>query len=244
MTTTLPHEKWVFVFGSNLAGRHGKGAARTASRYYGATTNQGIGASGMSYAIPTKSEQLNTLPLDVVAHYAQQFIHYAQSRPDLIFQLTRIGCGLAGYRDDEIAPLFYDAPANVLLPRKWLSLRESDNTFRVIIAGSRAITDYNYVKQQSLLALSKKQQTHTIEIVSGGARGVDTLGEQLATEIGAQLTRFPAAWNTFGKPAGFLRNEVMAWYSDALISFWDGKSPGTKAMIELANREELQVRTY
>jgi hypothetical protein len=241
---TINHDRWVFVFGSNLAGRHGKGAALTAARFYGATPNQDIGFSGMSYAIPTKDKQLKTLPITLVREFAQDFINFAQSRPDLTFQLTRIGCGLAGFSDSEIASLFFDAPSNVLLPRKWQSLREPDNTFRVIVAGSRAITDYNYVKQQSLLALSKKQQTHTIEIVSGGARGVDTLGERFAAEIGAQLTRFPAAWNTFGKPAGFLRNEVMAWYSDALISFWDGKSPGTKAMIELANREELQVRTY
>jgi hypothetical protein len=106
----------VFVFGSNLAGRHGKGAALWARQHRGAVYDQGIGRQGMSYAIPTKCRQLRTLPVDVIRTFVDQFIVYASQHPEIEFELTPIGCGLAGYRPAQVAPMFSDAPANVLLP--------------------------------------------------------------------------------------------------------------------------------
>ena len=106
----------VFVFGSNLAGRHGKGAALEAIRKHGAIYGQGIGLQGNSYAIPTKDERLRTLDLELIANYVYDFKKFASDHPELIFQLTPIGCGLAGYTPKDIAPMFSDAPKNVLLP--------------------------------------------------------------------------------------------------------------------------------
>lgn len=106
----------VFVFGSNLAGRHGKGAALWARQHRGAICGQGVGPQGNAYAIPTKDHQLRVLPLDVIAGHVREFLEYAGERADLRFQLTPIGCGLAGYRPDQIAPMFADAPTNVILP--------------------------------------------------------------------------------------------------------------------------------
>lgn len=107
----------VFVFGSNLAGRHGKGAALFARQNRGAIYGQGEGLQGNSYAIPTKDGALRTLPLSSVAAHARRFIEFARSRPDLRFELTPIGCGLAGFVPSQIAPFFRDAPPNVALPR-------------------------------------------------------------------------------------------------------------------------------
>ena len=113
----------IFVFGSNLAGRHGKGAALTAYRKYGAIYGQGVGMQGNSFAIPTKDENLNTLPVNKIAKYVDKFINYAVLNPDLTFQVTRIGCGLAGYDDGDIAPLFINAPSNCILPVGWRNFK-------------------------------------------------------------------------------------------------------------------------
>jgi len=114
----------IFVFGSNLAGRHGKGAALTAYRKYGAIYGQGVGMQGNSFAIPTKDENLNTLPVNKIANYVDKFINYAALNPDLTFQVTRIGCGLAGYDDGDIAPLFKSAPNNCILPVGWRNINQ------------------------------------------------------------------------------------------------------------------------
>jgi hypothetical protein len=106
----------VFVFGSNLAGRHGKGAALWARQHRGAIYGRGVGLQGNSYAIPTKDQQLRVLPLDAIHPYVGEFVDFARSRPDLSFELTPIGCGLAGYRPEQIAPMFSGAPTNVILP--------------------------------------------------------------------------------------------------------------------------------
>ena len=106
----------IFVFGSNLGGRHGKGAALAAKEHHGAITGQGEGLQGTSYAIPTKDRNLNTLQLGQIQRHVNRFMHFAASRPDLVFQLTPIGCGLVGYKPEQIAPMFKGAPPNVELP--------------------------------------------------------------------------------------------------------------------------------
>lgn len=112
----------IFVFGSNLAGRHGKGAALTAYKQHGAVYGQGYGLQGNSFAIPTKDETLKTLSLSRIKKYVDSFISYAKLNPDLKFQVTRIGCGLAGYDDSDIAPMFKHAPDNCILPVGWRTL--------------------------------------------------------------------------------------------------------------------------
>ena len=109
----------IFVFGSNLAGRHGKGAALCARNWHGVTYGIGVGRTGNSYAIPTKDEQIKTLPLEQIAKYVAEFLNYAKQHPELEFEVTRIGCGLAGYNDHEISPMFKDAPMNCHLPNNW-----------------------------------------------------------------------------------------------------------------------------
>ena len=106
----------VFVFGSNLAGMHGGGAARIAYERFGAVWGCGVGLQGQSYAIPTMQGGVET-----IKPYVDQFIDYAISRPDLFFYVTRIGCGIAGFVDAEIAPLFAAARGvpNICLPESF-----------------------------------------------------------------------------------------------------------------------------
>ncbi len=109
----------IFVFGSNLAGRHGKGAALEARRNYGAILGIGVGIQGFSYAIPTKGKALEVLPLVEIRMYVRNFLVYAREWPEMTFRLTPIGCGLAGYTPAQIAPMFRGAPANVILPAEF-----------------------------------------------------------------------------------------------------------------------------
>lgn len=111
--------KSILVFGSNLAGRHGLGAAKVAREQWGAKMGCGIGPTGSAYAIPTKDHDINTLPLLHVAVHVAEFINFAKKSPELRFLVTRIGCGLAGFTDAQIAPLFKDAPPNCVLPEGW-----------------------------------------------------------------------------------------------------------------------------
>src|SRR5262245_56891214 len=102
----------LFVFGSNLAGRHGTGAATDAMEQHGARWGIGVGRYGFSYAIPTKDEKLKVLPLTKIKHYVAVFVNYAKAHPDLTFNMTAIGTGYAGYQPSDIAPLFgADLPA-------------------------------------------------------------------------------------------------------------------------------------
>lgn len=109
----------IFVFGSNLVGRHGLGAALDARMHWGAIPGMGIGKQGCSYAIPTKGAHLEILDLEVIESYVRLFIRYANENPHLEFLVTRVGCGLAGYKDEQIAPMFRDAPHNCVLPPEW-----------------------------------------------------------------------------------------------------------------------------
>ena len=102
-----------------MAGRHGKGAALYARQNHGAVYGVGVGRTGNSYAIPTKDENLRTLSLLLIHTHVEYFKLYARQNPDLTFNVTRIGCGLAGYRDEDIAPMFKDAPDNCQLPSEW-----------------------------------------------------------------------------------------------------------------------------
>lgn len=114
--------------------------------------------------------------------------------------------------------------------------------FKVIIAGSRGFSNYKLLKEKCNEYLREKRKEYNIIIISGGARGADTFGEKYAQDEGFSLEVFPANWNKFGKSAGFIRNEQMAEIADALIAFWDGKSHGTKHMIEIMENKKLLVR--
>ena len=109
----------VFVFGSNLQGWHGGGAARAAFNKFGAVWGQGTGLQGRSYAIPTMQGGVET-----IEPYVDTFIEFAKAHPEMRFLVTRIGCGIAGFKDSEIAPLFEKAVPveNICLPKEFWQL--------------------------------------------------------------------------------------------------------------------------
>lgn len=109
----------IFVFGSNLAGRHGAGAAKDAWELFGAVSGVGEGPTGQCYALPTKDYTIKKLPLAAIENHVLRFFIYALCHPHLEFLVTPIGCGLAGYSPVQIGPLFRDAPSNVTLPEEF-----------------------------------------------------------------------------------------------------------------------------
>ena len=112
--------------------------------------------------------------------------------------------------------------------------------FKVIIAGGRDFSDYEFLKLTMDHLLSNI--TSEIGIVCGMAKGADLLGKRYANEKGYKVFCFPADWSSFGKSAGFVRNEEMAQNADALVAFWNGKSRGTQHMIKTAERYKLKIR--
>lgn len=109
----------VFVFGSNEAGIHGAGAAYAASVFWGAKRGEGHGFTGNAYAIPTKDKDLKKLVKRKVERYVAEFKEEADALPDVMFYVSRVGTGLAGFKDAEIALMFEDAPTNCILPFEW-----------------------------------------------------------------------------------------------------------------------------
>ena len=114
ITRLAPDE--VFVFGSNADGSHGGGAARTAYEKFGAVWGQGHGLQGQSYAIDTMSG------LSVIESEVARFLSFARENPELRFLVTAIGCGIAGYTPQQIAPMFRNSPENVVLPQRFSAL--------------------------------------------------------------------------------------------------------------------------
>lgn len=109
----------IFVFGSNLAGRHGKGAALWARQHRGAIYGQCCGLQGQSYGIPTKDYNIQTLPLEDIKPHVEGFVRFAKNHPELTFKLTAVGTGLANHKAKDIAPMFFCIPRNVFIPMVW-----------------------------------------------------------------------------------------------------------------------------
>jgi hypothetical protein len=112
----------VFVFGSNLAGIHGAGAAKTARFKFGAKLGVGEGLTGQSYALPTKDRSIRTMSLEKINEHVMRFLKFASDNPSKEFLVTCIGCGLAGYKHSQIAPMFKERTSNVRLPEEFNSL--------------------------------------------------------------------------------------------------------------------------
>ena len=109
----------IFVFGSNIAGAHAGGAARLANQKFGAVWGQGVGFQGNTYAIPTMQGGVET-----IQPYVDEFIEFAKDHPELTFYVTKIGCGIAGFSEEEIAPLFKNAIgiSNIRLPEDFVDI--------------------------------------------------------------------------------------------------------------------------
>lgn len=153
----------VFVFGSNVAGVHGKGAARTALEKYGAIYGIGVGAAGRSYAIPTKDKHIQTMSLRDIKPYIDQFLEYARLNHNTKFFVTAVGCGLAGYSMYEMAPMFAAATDNCRLPPEWVNvITLIRNTNIVRIDGNESIDTIVSLGKINNIAIVGNTKTFTV----------------------------------------------------------------------------------
>lgn len=230
----------VLVFGSNQAGRHGKGAAAYAKQHYDAVYGTGEGLQGSAYGIPTKDRALGMLGLDEVKAAAERFVAHAAANRQRSYLLTRVGCGLAGYQDEQIAPLFEGCTPNVHLPGRWMErFGMGDGRPRVLVAGSRSIRDEEKVYQ----ALDERFADQRVEpvIVAGGAAGPDTFAERYALTRGLEVERFPLWRRTEGSRATHARAIRLLWRASRAVIFWDGSSRKTGQFIKMAEEDGLPV---
>jgi hypothetical protein len=117
----------IFVFGSNLAGKHYGGSAQAAVEQYGAIIGQGVGMQGDSYAIPTLDEDFRPLPVADIARHVANFLAFARRHKDMTFNVVAIGCGIAGFKPEQISPLFTGASENVRLPEQFTTITKGES---------------------------------------------------------------------------------------------------------------------
>ena len=176
---TRPANGEVFVFGSNLAGRHGAGAALAAQDMFGAKHGVGIGYRGTapahSWAIPTKDEHIKTLPLSAVAPYIEQFALDTQSNSDKRYFVTRVGCGLAGNKDSDIAPLFSGAAVGrCSYPREWAPFLNRRSMCYAGIGSRKAPKEV----LRKMTKIAERLAARGYSLRSGAAEGSDTAFEK------------------------------------------------------------------
>lgn len=241
MLNTFHHSEFVFVFGSNTRGAHGRGAARTALKHFGAIGGQGEGLQGRSYAIPTKDDALHTLTITEVRDAVIRFLDFASSEPDTRFMVTRVGCGLAGFNDTDIAPLFENVPANVWLPRRWLQLLGAED-FRLLVSGATAMADSDLLTERLDLWLAHKKDVPVTLVCDEREKGPGALAQSYAESHGHDVAVWPADWKVFSRYAGFLRNHAMLWNSDAVALFTKDDDTDSQIISKACYQEGVPLR--
>lgn len=235
----IPDEP-VLVFGSNLAGRHGAGAARAARHEYGAELGVGRGRTGHAYALPTKDCDLRSLSITRVLEEIDAFFAEAEATPETQYRFTRVGCGLAELSEAPIQDyVMTKAPANVQLPGTWWVQTQSRAAARVAVSAPKGFGDYDLLAAKLNGLLSRLDQ---VELVTSGLQGSDPLVERFAVARGLLFRRIPPYWHGFNKAALSVRSQRISWYSSHLIAFWDGVSDPPRAMIRLGERDKLNMR--
>lgn len=235
----LHPEFMVFTYGSNLRGRNGKGAALFAAQHHSAAEGVGEGQSGSAYAIPTKDKQLHTLPFETVTQAIERFKAHARRHDHQDFLLTRVGCGLAGFSDDQIAPLFEDAPENVIQPGRWIARRH--DVLRVLVACPQEI-DPEQVGSRLDKLLARRGQGAVVEIVVvGGAAAM----ESYCASRTLPLVRFWPDRRDVSRTAFSDSLEYAAWYATHTVIIHTTDNPlgfRESATRKMAAREEFPVR--
>lgn len=134
-------ENHILLFSSNTRGAHGAGLAKDAHSFFGAKYGQSFGFQGQCYAVPTRiyhtrkvnNSMFENMTLKAIGQHVKLFFEDAKKNPHLVFVITRIGCGLAGYTDEDIAPFFTNPLSNMVLPMEWINLIDHDQAIHVII---------------------------------------------------------------------------------------------------------------
>lgn len=241
----------MFVFGSNLQGIHGAGAALHAARWLGARAGVGEGPTGRSYALPTKENPRRRLALSRVREAVERFKAYAAEHTHCTFEVTRVGCGLAGFHDEQIAPLFEDAPANCILPGLWLARRDSA-VARVIVTATQDALEQLGPRLDAALARVHRLDGFrlVVEDPAGDARVLELCdrvrewAQAKAPQLASRLDPFGLDTQLYGPDAASIRRLRMCWYATHFLAVVGARDLVTTAWIHAARSSELQVKVF
>jgi hypothetical protein len=244
---TAPVTEPVFVFGSNFTGNYETGYGAFAASFHGAVAGKGNGMQGNSYAIPTHDSELQLLPLEVITNYINGFLVHAANHKQTIFQINRIGCSNAGYKDEQIAPLFKKVGANCRLPGLWLRILDSNSPLRIIVHDPDALLGH-LPAQQCL------DEFFSINLPLWGVKSVEIVSvgqpkSMVANDVYARAHKFRhriigANQNYYGGDTELARSLKAIWYASHLVCFVDPDQTNDikhVRLISLASRNGLMV---
>lgn len=226
----------LFVFGDNIQGwgKAGQAIIRDCKNSFGIPTKYEPSMKEQAFFSDTKEEF--QIVLNAFLKLREKYI--SGKYEYLVFPKNGLGTGLAQLQDR--------SPKILALINSQIELfknTQPNSEKKIIIAGSRNFENYEYLEEQTKnLIKSLNVNNALITIISGKAQGADTLGERFAKENKLSLLEFPADWEKYGKKAGYLRNAEMANHATHLLAFWNGSSPGTKHMIDIATQKNLTVK--
>ncbi len=247
VTPTTATNEPVFVFGTDLAGKHRNESAATAVEFHAAATAKGSGASGNAYAIPYRSSNDELLPAEVITNYLDSLFELARSEPHRLFQVARFGCEAGAHGDAGMARLFARAPANCLLPGLWLRALNDQQPARVLLFDPGAhLKDKAWQKQlrQYLDLNVPLWNVPAVEIVSvGNARAV--VANDIATKaLGLKHRVFGPNEAYYGRNAPMAAEMRAIWYSTHLVSIVDFEQTAQPQQIRImgaATRNGLTI---
>lgn len=230
----------IFVFGSNLAGQHLGGAAAFAVKHYKAEFGVGEGPTGHSYALPTKDEHLETLPLNDVQWHVEQLLAFARTQRDSRFQLTRVGCGLAGFKDEQIAGMFKKTSDNLFIPGRWMSLNRQLDRARLFVDAD----DFPAERIEKTLNECTQPWGKNIEVVTTGVGEANDVIRAWARRKDLAWTPFLADKTKFEDVAEEVLDEQLAWYCTHAIVYNRTNEGSLSRRMDVLQKEGLKVRCF
>lgn len=214
----------VFVFGTDIDGRHESESGRMAMRLHGAQRGTRNGLTGNAYAIPSVASDGTPLRLAVMANYVTPFIEYATAHPRTIFQIARFGAGGAEHSDEDMAGLFAKVPANCRLPGRWQTLIDQSLAARLLVFDPSAQNDLDLWREQfaQYIALNAPLwNAPAVEVVSVGSARAIVANDKIAKQLELKHRIFGPDESRFGANATVAAEYEAVWYSTHVLSVAD-----------------------
>lgn len=214
----------VFVFGTDIDGRHESESGRMAVRLHGAASGTRMGPTGNAYAIPSVASDGTPLSLAVIGNYVTPFIEYAAAHPHTVFQVARFGAGRTEHSDEDMARLFAKAPANCRLPGRWLRLCDRAQPARLLVFDPSSQNDLDVWREQfaEYIALNAPLwDVPAVEVVSVGNARAIVANDKVAKQLELKHRIFGPDETRFGSNAAVAAEYEAVWYSTHVLSVAD-----------------------
>jgi len=247
MTNDSKSNAPVFVFGSDIEGKHESESAQMAVRFHDAKIGTWSGPTGTAYAIPCVASDANVLPLDVIKNYVEPFFDYAKEHPGTVFQIARFGSGRASHSDEDMARLFANAPQNCRLPGLWAFFYDRSQPARLLVFDPSAQSNQELWLEQfeQYLALNTPLwDVPGVEVVSVGNARAIVANDKIARQLELKHRVFGPDEALYGNSAAVAAEYEAVWYATHVLSVADFNQtahPEQMRIMRTAARAGLQV---